>query len=399
MHVLIFELSLTGHHAAYLENAAETFLARGDTVTITLLERHASHRSVLALVARYPSACSIEPLPDSCFPRVLPGFLAGVKREMSIWRLLGSAYRRVSQRRQVDHVFLPYLDYCLHALALLGAPYRAPWSGIAMRPGFHLPVELGYVDQGLVTELKEALFFRLLNRSRLNRVLVIDPLLSRHVVAANPNCKVTLLRDPAEFQAPLNRVEAREHLGIQSGAYVVLVYGAIDERKALDRLVVALGDPKLSQVHVLVVGAVSATLKKFLFGPECSLLRKGARLTVRDGYATSELEAAAFAATDAVWVAYRDHLGMSGVLGLAAVADKPVIASRKGLIGWHTVDQRLGVTVDIEDAPDVRRAIGLLTSGRVRNATQNSFKLHTWRAAKQLIACTTSVGSSIGQGG
>ena len=63
----------------------------------------------------------------------------------------------------------------------------------------------------------------------------------------------------------------------------------------------------------------------------------------------SAVEQMAFSATDIVWLGYHDHYAMSGVLVLAGKSKKVTIATNDGLIGWHTRQKRLGLTVNIKN--------------------------------------------------
>jgi glycosyltransferase involved in cell wall biosynthesis len=53
-----------------------------------------------------------------------------------------------------------------------------------------------------------------------------------------------------------------------------------------------------------------------------------------------------FQLADAVLATYQRHVGMSGILLLAAAAQKPVLADNYGLMGEITRQHQLGLTVD-----------------------------------------------------
>ena len=66
-------------------------------------------------------------------------------------------------------------------------------------------------------------------------------------------------------------------------------------------------------------------------------------------YVSQEQAQALFEATDVVLVAYRQHIGMSGVLMRAAAHGRPVLSQRDGLMGELVNRHQLGVTVDTTD--------------------------------------------------
>jgi len=72
---------------------------------------------------------------------------------------------------------------------------------------------------------------------------------------------------------------------------------------------------------------------------------------VLDRFIDSETEQDLFSACDVVWLGYKGHYGMSGVLVQAYRSGKPLIATADGLIGWFCRDGELGPVID-DLAPD-----------------------------------------------
>jgi glycosyltransferase involved in cell wall biosynthesis len=115
---------------------------------------------------------------------------------------------------------------------------------------------------------------------------------------------------------------------------------------------------------VLLAGGVGPDLAPVLDGPDARRLRSAGRLKERLGFQTLVDEGRLFAAADAVWMGYRGHYTMSGVLVQAAAMGLPVISCAEGLIGWWTRKYAAGEVVDPDDAPAVVNAIGRLSSDR-----------------------------------
>jgi hypothetical protein len=83
-------------------------------------------------------------------------------------------------------------------------------------------------------------------------------------------------------------------------------------------------------------------------------------------------EARLFAASDMVWLGYSNHYGGSGVLAQAIAANRPVLASEEGIIGWRTKKHGLGETFKVNDSIQVCDAIrALLASHGVASQTSS----------------------------
>ena len=385
MHILILEAGLTGHHANYLEHIASTFLAQGHKLTISVREEHAANPLFSRLQARHPGrvdAKAIPPLPS--WTRVFAR-LGVVGSELSYWLMFKRFFQQLCVKDRVDHVFFPYLDYCLHATALLGSLCdQVLWSGICMRPSFH------YSGTGVIApkpkwrDIKERLFYRLLRQPSLHKLLTIDELLEQYARQKQPLCaqKLAFVPDPAELTNHYDRTSARHILNIPEQDYVILVYGAIDCRKGIEYLLAATRENAFPRnLTILVAGKQTLVFKD-------KLLREQKVISV-DQYVDSATEEAVFRASDAVWLGYRSHYSMSGVLMLAAVAAKPVLATRNGLIGWLTRTYDLGISIDCEKTLEVERAVHALMEGQkfsVPNSGMQTIQArHSWAEFDKII--------------
>lgn len=396
MHVLIMEPSLSGHHAGYLENAAAAYLESGYRVTAAISHRDQLHPAIARLQTKYADAFRVEFFNEKLYERALQSRLGLVAREFAARILFREAFRSVHGRNRVDYVFLPYLDYCLHALGLLGSPFETvSWSGICMRPSFHYPQNGVIAPQPKLSRIKRFLFLRLLRNDWLTSLLTIDELLSRHVRAHHKELAHRLkhLPDPAELKGKHTRESARQILRISDDAIVILVYGSIDGRKGLDVLIeaVARAGDTLPKLHLLVVGRQSASMQSIMSSSLVKPLLDAARFHVIGEFVDDETQQAVFVAADMVWLGYRNHYTMSGVLVLAGLAQKPVVATSAGLIGWYTRKNNLGEVADINDLESVQVAIRKVckTGPRLPCERVQSFEKHTWDNFKrQLVADT-----------
>lgn len=356
MHVLILEAGLTGHHANYLERIASTFLAQGHRLTVCVRQEYSDHPLFARVRAQHLGRVDvkvIQPLPS--WTQVL-GRLGVVGSELSHWLMFKRSFEQVSITDRVDQVFFPYLDYCLHAIALLGSfSIQVPWAGICMRPSFH------HAKIGVLTpppkwgSIKERLFFRLLQQPGLKSIYTIDELLVPYVSKLHQELapRLQYLPDPAELPHKYSQATARVRLNLAAEEFLIVVYGAIDERKGIDLLLNAVREHHFSRpLRILVAGRHTPALRSQLSGNPL--------ITSIDQYVDHDVEEAVFRAADAVWMGYRSHFSMSGVLVLAAMANKPVIATHNGLIGWFTKKYCAGLAIDCENPKIVANTIQLL---------------------------------------
>lgn len=385
MHILIIEAALTGHHSGYLERIAAAYMEAGHSVTATVLQRDAAHPAIDRLKARFSDTFKVIPLDDVRYDAALDSRFGEPGRELALRRFFGQAYRVVHQAEPVDYVFLPYLDYCLYALGLLGSPFGlTQWGGICMRPSFHYAHYGVIAPKPKLASSKRALFLRLLRSKTLKSIYTIDELLHRFVVERHSSWthRLQYVPDPAELKGSHTYESARQSLGIPDGAVVVLAYGAIDERKGLDVLIEAISSIEVPKtLHLLVAGRQSAAIQPLMQSTQVSTLTQERRCHVINNFVDDAVEQMVFAAADIVWLGYRNHYAMSGVLVLAAVTGKPVIATQDGLIGWYTRARELGLAIDTKNAGKVVEALRSLASDRhnkVREINRQILNQHDW---------------------
>lgn len=395
MHILIIEAALTGHHSGYLERIAEAFLEHGHVVTCTVLQKDGEHPAIERLRATYAEAFRVQLIDDASYTAAVQSPLGEPGRELALRLLFGRAYAEVNQRDSVGYVFLPYLDYCLYALGMLGPPFGGTaWGGICMRPSFHYELYGVLAPRPKMAFIKRALFLRLLRSKTLKSVYTIDELLNRFVVERHNRWarRLQYVPDPAELKGNHTHASARSSLGIPDDAAVVLVYGAIDERKGLDVLAEAAGGPEVPKtLHLLIAGRQSAGVRTLMNSDKMEGLTQAGRCHVINEFVDASVEQKVFAAADIVWLGYRNHYSMSGVLVLAALSGKTILGTHQGLIGWYIREKNLGSAVDTADAHAVQvELLQLLASAHTnpaRQASSAAFEDFTWsRFNKTLVS-------------
>ena len=363
--VLIVEPNFTGHRWRYAEWAAAAYMEAGYRCVIVTDPANAAHSLAVRIARENRPELQIqfvEPLVHghSGFAKVsYVRFFCDFKH----------AFNAASRNRKVALVVVPYIDYFFYSLPFTGSPFGAtPWVGITMRANFHhAKVGVKAPREPLVNAIKAQLFLRAIRAPGLKTLLTIDPTLTewfartgRAGPQAGRSAAVQYLADPFPDAKATEPLAARQRLGLGSGKHV-LVYGAITERKGIQELVAALAQRKGSEPLTLVVaGAQDDETRAFLSSAGAAL----PAAVFMDRFITAEEELDLFSACDVVWLGYKGHYGMSGVLVQAYRFGKPVVATADGLIGWFCRTGELGPVVEDLSVASINRAFDKVFEAR-----------------------------------
>jgi hypothetical protein len=355
---LIIEPTFSGHHYTYLLEICRGAVARGIEVIVAVGNDAAGDQIGSKLRAALPDGrirvLRIQ-LPRGGWFGGAIGLLHG---EIEWWRFFKRALEAARAQAPIDFVFVPYLDRALFAVSILGSPFgTTPFGGITLRQRFHLR-EAGVTSGGgNAHSLRRALFLRLLRTKSLRVLHVIDDTLEAYVRKRYPALaeKVRFIPDPIVPVDAVDAADARRALLLPAGAPLILVYGYIDVRKGVARLLRWLADSAgESKAHVLIAGALTEDMESLFSGSAARELRSQDRLWVMDRYIDPRDEPLVFCAADYVWLGYENVELMSGVMIKAAQFHKAVLFDDYGLIGWYA--KRFGMERAADDgAPQLAK--------------------------------------------
>ena len=354
---LVIEPDFSGHRWRYVQWAVEALVEAGYECIVSTDASNGKHPLIQGYEAGRAGVEVIGHRGDQRCVSVMHSMLGRAKEDFSFYATFAWVYREVTRSRQVDLVVVPFGDYIVNVIGLLGSPFgTSPWMCVVMRQTFHhREMGVNVPARPVVDYVKKKLFSWALRRGNLSAVLTIDPTLPgwhANSGLAGRSPAVLYLADPFPEGGTVAGDEARARLGI-GGERTILVYGAITDRKGVKELVNACAtrdEPPL----VVIAGAQSDDVRAFLAGLEH---RAKERIVVFDHFISPEMEADLFCACDAVWVGYKGHYGMSAVLVQAYRYGKTVLASPFGLIGWFTKHDRLGPVLEDLSTPAINAAI------------------------------------------
>jgi glycosyltransferase involved in cell wall biosynthesis len=302
------------------------------------------------------------------------------RRQFAYRAYFGRLFEHASAGAPVGNVIIPYMDYCLYAFAMRGAPFRSsPWCGITMRtspPG-----------DTVADACRWWLVRRLCRTPALTRLFTIDPRLP---------ARLAYLADPVERIAPGDRAAARQALGVTDGDHVVLVFGSLDKRKGIEWLLEAMRRLASSQrVVALLAGRQTPELQAQLLEPRWRELRATRRVLCLDGIVPQDELGGIFAAADSAWLGYMGHQHASGVFNLAAATGLPIIATNAGAIGLMADEVSRTYKVNPADPHEIGAVLSEL-AGAPRQLRDTS-ECERWQAAHSVAAFGATVSAACAQ--
>lgn len=388
--VLILEPHSGGHHGPYLEWMVWGLLERGFGVTILTTVQAVAHPSMQTLAewakrggAGGGEAPRVIASSDKLSKKQHTGSGSSARRELRYWQLFKKWYETYAKIVRPDVVFLPYLDYCLYAFGLLGAPFKGtPWVGIAMRPSFHYGRMGVIAPDPSLARLKERLFLRIFQNQHLKCFLTIDESMVDYLETEVRATKWSFLPQPICFDHFPDCRDAKRQIGLAADRRMLLVYGALSSRKGIPELVSAIIHPAFPRdLDVVIAGEmVDRVTMDALNTPAAASLRNEGRLRFFDRFVGPDEEATFFSAADIVWLGYRGHYAPSGVLTQAVAAGCYVLACAEGMIGWQTKRYGLGQVVDPVNTDEVVRALMSLPN-KERYLSRPGAHTVAWRLA------------------
>jgi glycosyltransferase involved in cell wall biosynthesis len=363
--VLIVEPNFTGHRWRYAEWAAAAYMEAGYRCVIVTDPANAGHSLATRIAQENRPELQIQ------FVEPLQHGRRGFAKVSYVrfFRDFKHAFDTASRNRKVALVVVPYVDYFFYSLPFTGSPFgTTPWVGITMRANFHhAKVGVKAPREPLVNAIKGQLFQRAIRTPGLKTLLTIDPTLAewfartdRASHQAGRSAAVQYLADPFPDAKATEPLAARQRLGLGAGRHV-LVYGAITERKGIQELVTALAQRGGSEPLTLVVAGAQDDETRAFFSSAGAL---SPAAVFMDRFITAEEELDLFSACDVVWLGYKGHYGMSGVLVQAYRFGKPVVATADGLIGWFCRTGELGPVVEDLSVTSINRAFDKVFEGR-----------------------------------
>ncbi len=358
--LMIFELDVNGHHPGYLRHLLQDWPEAQGQLTLVVSPQFMQYHMDVVQTETHASVTWL-PITQAELQWYETSKPSPLRRTWVEWRL----FCRYARKVQADQGLMMYLDRFQLPLALrLFLPCQM--SGIFFRPKFHYSqFSTHRPRQGeLLRAWRETLLWhQALRHPQLQSVLVLDPLAVAPLQALGGAAQVVALPDPVTIEPPAAAVVATlcHELGLDPERKVLLLFGMIDRRKGIYKVLEALQQLSAAQqarLTLLLVGKVAAAEQPTVRAKLAAITQTTAlQIVLRDEFVPDSIVAAYFALSDLVLALYQQHVGSSGILLWAAAAGKPVLASDYGLIGELVQRHHLGVAVDSTAPADITAGI------------------------------------------
>ena len=365
--VLIFEPDASGHHPGYLYHLLVHFLTEQYDFQLAVLVNPDFFEKHLTIIQKTTSA-NIKWISTSeqTFNNWQEAKSNVIKRAKLEWAICCEYAKEL----QAKSIFMMYFDHFQLACFTEPAP-PCPISGIFFRPTLvNYPA---YSIKEKINYWRKYLLLRAItHRKFLDTLFCLDPFAVEFIQNNWQTYKVKFLPDPVQIYPSTQPVNIlKEELGIPPEKTVFLIFGHLDDRKGIAKVMdtlTQLSDKKAKNICLLVVGPWDIN-EKLVFEEKLAklALKKMVQVVTHNDFVADENIQSFFEVADYVLALYQKHIGMSAIMVRAASAQKPLITYNYGLMGKITAEKQLGLIIDetIED--------DLLT------------KLETLLATKQII--------------
>ena len=365
--ILLFDLETHGHHSSYIYYLASYWKKHhiAGTLHIVVSPQFLRQHSSVSECEFTSETCTIQFTPittleaEMLHPR--DNAILSLRRALQEWRLLNHYAEQLS----ADHCLVLYLDRT-HFPVILRRYLPCAFSSIYFRPTFHYARfasnELDWKHRMQAWRERFQLFWGA-EHPMAHTLFCLDPFAVDQINRFLNQSRAVYLPDPVPLEkAAIEDVVAlRHHLQIDLSRTVFLLFGAIDERKGIYKILEALSllsDYSLKKVCLLIIGKLDDANEPIV----CSRIRglessRPLQIILRNTFVSEAEVPRYFQLSDIVLAAYQKHVGMSGILVRAAAATKPVICSDYGLMGELTRQYQLGLLVNSKSPQAIAKAI------------------------------------------
>jgi glycosyltransferase involved in cell wall biosynthesis len=352
--IMLFDLSVRGHHPIYIRHLLQywsKYKLPGSLHIVVSPQFMQVHEDVIVLADQDPQQnvhfVAISPQEETALNSRKTWFNRAM-RSFQEWKL----FCCYAKQLEASAALLMYFDTFQKPIAL-GMKSPCPFSGLYFRPTFHYD-EFAIAPPSLKMRIQHwwerVLIAQVLKHPDWQTLYSLDPLALKGLEQFHSGAKVVHLPDPIEiYEVDRSQVATmREQLGIEPGRLIFLLFGALTTRKGVDQVLDAVSQLPLDsckQICLLMVG--ESNLQEKLEARMAHICRSQPIQFVRHyEFVPDSAVPAYFQLADVVLATYQRHVGSSGILLWAAAAQTPVLSSDFGLMGEQVRRYELGIAVD-----------------------------------------------------
>ena len=280
------------------------------------------------------------------------------------WFRIRMCYKKLCQNNNFDCVYVPSIDFMIHALTVLKSPFgNTPLFGTLISSKNHL--DHNPRDNKFKTKIKKSFYKHLINRflslNCLVKLFVIDPDIKPGLQGVKFKYvqKIEYLPDFADAPNSLLKKDAREILGLEQSDFIILAYGSLSRRKGIINLLKSCRDFDIfKNIKIIVAGVPDHEfLKEFNELIDGDTFLK--KIVIQQLFFHDDRhQNIVFKAADCIWLGYTNGFSASsGVLFQSIAYGIPSIATKEGLIGDFVKNNNTGLTCNADKPRSINMAI------------------------------------------
>lgn len=349
--ILLFDTDLRGHHTDYLNYLVEFHQNNPVFELVVVTDERLTQRFQRTFQGNSTNLTFIG-IPEETISELHQKNI--IARSYYEWQL----FCNYARQHTSTHGVLMYFDvFQIGLIASFSSP--CPVSGIYFRPDFHYE-SIGWKVK-LNSVRKKWMLQLILRKPFVKNVFSLDKKAAEVIERLGGTANVLPISDPVKSyeNSPELVATLKNKLKINSEKRVFLLFGFLDERKGIEKVVEAvlqLSVIEKQSIQIILAGAIEADYQKKIEDLISNNNLSGVFTTVFKEIRGESIQHF-FEMSDYVLALYQHHVGMSQILVRAAISQKPLISSDFGLMGEIVREKHLGETVNSTDPDKIALAV------------------------------------------
>jgi glycosyltransferase involved in cell wall biosynthesis len=357
---LIFDLNPDGHHASYIKYLSQYILLNEPNVALKIVVSPA-YQTKHSLIIKETISTNLEWIfVEDEKIEILNAKKNVLQKSFFEWDL----FCEYCAKYKAYHAILMYFDLFQFTTIFKQNPV-CDFSGILFRTTL-VNYEAENWKEKINYFRKELTLKALLKNKKLKNLFCLDSFAADYIQENWRNEKAKHLADPVEvFQKnDFDKETFKAQLGIEENRKVFLVFGHLDSRKSISHIleaIAALEPNEINKICLLLAGSWDKNERE-MFNQKVSQIIDIQIINI-DYFIDDESIQDYFEVSDIVLALYQKHIGMSGILNRAAVAQKPVFCYDFGLMAKLVKQYELGVLIPNFDKNALKIAFENILNG------------------------------------
>lgn len=358
MKTLIFDENISGHHLEYLHHYYRGAISRPNEEFVFCLEEvFLGQKSQFEWMDIPNMSFHIMTASEIDYMRKANGFRHGLRMSILI--------ARKAKDLHADRVILTNFMYLIPYLLFI-MPKKIKVRGIVYRIYLHTKNRVSKIRYAIDT----IIFWLMARSSVMEKVFILND--QKYVEKLNRiffTNKFTFLPDPVPEVNKSKLTNLRAYLSIPKKNKIYFHFGGLTQRKGTLDILKAINiakDDTLKDKTFIFAGRIYNGMHEEFY-QLLESAKKKVQILVFDSFCEYDFLYNMCYTCDVILMPYHQTELSSGVLGYAAVFQKPVIGPADGLIGRLIKQYNMGIVMDCVDASNIAESFNATTKFRGSN--------------------------------